>query len=1185
MARSRGKTLVMIAALTGALGYALVHRVLSFREGAGLLSDGSALRLPLDGPGLRHVVWDAPRPLGGALEGSSGEERPALSLDGRFLVFASGQRGLNCELYLCELSGGVPGEPRRIAELDGPQDEVAPSFSADYLYFASDRAGGAGGLDLYRARFHDGQFEPPERLADALQSAADETDPAPSADDAQLVFASERGGDFDLWQAGSGAPQRIESLATRGAEREPALSRDGRVLYFASEREGRFELCRSLFEHGRWQPACALELPAGPGERRGPCLSADGFELYFSQAADGEAPHLAHAESREVYVLPGLEWTAQDSAVVASLLVLALSAWLAQRWVGLSLAYKCVLASVLAHLVLLFLLRYVIVGGGAAPSGSDAGPPPSSQPDFSIQPSVRAAPSPGRERAGSLENGDGSEELAAAQPTTLPASEAPASPGEAAGLAQGPVESQPSAPERGSFAPEPLPSADPAQVALATPAETVERRASPAPELALAADSRSSAGASESSLRARPAQFSAGRSSEQAPAGVALARAPAETPSAPERASGAAAISPRQMSADVAVAAPRGETAKVHGSAAPGLALPSAELAEAEPAGLRGPGYLARSAERGEGGAPAAPAPLAPLVQGPAAGEAAPPRRAEGAAPQAGAQAALPGVALASPKDAPTRQGGGSSAAPGLDLGSGAVSSPGGAGASAERASIAASGGAASAPGPLKLGVPAGGTPAGPARSAGAAAPAAASAAVGVELADKGAPEARRGTGGSPSPDLIADLGKSGSGGGASAEASAPRAAAFRAPLESARPSGTGTDSLVRAPESPREVPQVERKSWDNTPYENRAPEPKARALQLHGGDARTEEAVARGLGYLARIQQRGGNWGRLEAFDEKYGQVAVGKTGLCLLAFLGAGHTQSSNSEHSAVVARAIDALLALQDPETGHFGRSDAYSHGIATYALAEDLAMTGDARVRAALEPALAHILGEQNTESDPRLSGGWSYYFPDGHVFDRWPRTAITAWQVMALESARLSGLTVPDATFEAARRFLENAHDEEHGNWRYNHDPQRLRSEYSTLPASTPAAMFALALLGDDLAGAEYAPARAYVLARAPDGYRYSGDDDFVARGAGNLYFWYYGTLAMFRAGGEDWKRWNEAMKRTLLPAQARDGSWEPIEPYARYAKDSAGDKSYSSALCVLSLEVYYRYYLPLLKVR
>ena len=105
-----------------------------------------------------------------------------------------------------------------IQGVDGPSDELAPSFSNDYLYFASDRPGGAGGLDLYRARFHEGEFEAPERLGDALQSAADDTDPAPSADDGLLVFASERGGDFDLYEAGAGAPQRIEGLATRDDE-------------------------------------------------------------------------------------------------------------------------------------------------------------------------------------------------------------------------------------------------------------------------------------------------------------------------------------------------------------------------------------------------------------------------------------------------------------------------------------------------------------------------------------------------------------------------------------------------------------------------------------------------------------------------------------------------------------------------------------------------------------------------------------------------------------------------------------------------------------------------------------------------------------------------------------------------------------------------------------------------------
>jgi hypothetical protein len=67
--------------------------------------------------------------------------------------------------------------------------------------------------------------------------------------------------------------------------------------------------------------------------------------------------------------------------------------------------------------------------------------------------------------------------------------------------------------------------------------------------------------------------------------------------------------------------------------------------------------------------------------------------------------------------------------------------------------------------------------------------------------------------------------------------------------------------------------------------------------------------------------------------------------------------------------------------------------------------------------------------------------------------------------MALESARLGGIAVPAQVFEDAATFLDNAHDEENGWYRYNHDPERLGSNWPTLPASTPAAMFALSLVG------------------------------------------------------------------------------------------------------------------------
>ena len=56
------------------------------------------------------------------------------------------------------------------------------------------------------------------------------------------------------------------------------------------------------------------------------------------------------------------------------------------------------------------------------------------------------------------------------------------------------------------------------------------------------------------------------------------------------------------------------------------------------------------------------------------------------------------------------------------------------------------------------------------------------------------------------------------------------------------------------------------------------------------------------------------------------------------------------------------------------------------------------------------------------------------------------------------------------------------------------------------------------------------------------------------------------------------------MKATLLPAQAEDGSWAPISVYSEFMGDDDRDRSYTTALCVLSLEVYYRYLTPLLEV-
>ena len=77
----------------------------------------------------------------------------------------------------------------------------------------------------------------------------------------------------------------------------------------------------------------------------------------------------------------------------------------------------------------------------------------------------------------------------------------------------------------------------------------------------------------------------------------------------------------------------------------------------------------------------------------------------------------------------------------------------------------------------------------------------------------------------------------------------------------------------------------------------------------------------------------------------------------------------------------------------------------------------------------------------------------------------------------------------------------------------------------------------------------------------------------------NLYYWYYGTLAMYHAGGVEWENWNNQLKQTLLQTQNRQGdragSWSPDGVWGGY-----GGEVYSTAMATLNLEVYYRY-LPL----
>lgn len=1103
-----GKNVVFVLALVAA-GFLIAWlRFRPYLEGAGNYSDGSQTYDVSEDATVRYAIWDPAIELAGEINSHEDERAPATTPDGRHMVFSTGDQA--SDLWICDFEDGRPRNPRPLTELNSGSADIAPAFSQDYLYFASDRAGTAGGFDLWRAAYAEGEFGAVERLGGGVNTAADECDPAPVGGDDELAFASNRSAgarpkaDFDLYraswlEAGEALVTPLTGLNTDANERDPACTQDGRALFFASDRQGTYDLYRSALGQAEeeltfLEPRLLKGLATEAAERE-PSPSHGGFTLTFSSQLEGRDADLLQANSRELFRRPGRPIGWMELVVLGALLLLALLAKLSTRWSGLEVLYKCLLVSILAHLLLLWWFRNIYPESEAVEFEEDG-------------PRIRvhliadhdASVARNAERSGSLnaqrvaQNEAALERMSIAQVEDS-GEEAPHVEVQVAAApeAAAPVRRE-SGEQRGDF--------EAREVDVNREVEVASLRGAEAPRLA----------------------------QELAQTGARSARGASSTPE-------------RRLAVGANLAAPIPGAGRVAKRARPEMDLgPLLVRAEAEfdraSRETNAEATLRRPLDSGAGSVSRAArsAPVAALDVGAAKGFGVDRSLAAGELEQRDTSRAL-----ATGEMLPTFGR--------LDRGTDKRDSL-----RAPERTVAQD-----RPEPLH------------------------SRELVVDLAvetpaQKPVQPAVRAR--AEEPDLqVASFARSTR---RTELETQPAKFAREAPAPALVPE---FKPLAVAVAAPRDEAVVKRERWDHTPYQARSGTAKLRALEEHGGTVETERAVAAGLAYLAEQQRSGGNWGRTHWEDDKYLETTVGKTGLSLLAFLGAGHTQHSASEYSRVVDEAIGFLLEAQDDRTGHFGLCSSYGHAIATYALAECFALTKDQRLRAPLARATRQITRHQIDSRDERLDGGWGYYYPDGRTFDRWSRASVTVWQVMALESARLGGLEIEDEVFARAKRFLLGCWDRRRGAFRYSHDPERLSSGYPVLPGSTPASLFALSILGVDVSLPGFGPARAYVLDRKPTRYAPRSNDAFVERAEGNLYFWYYSTLSLFRAGGKAWDEWNGAMKTTLLDAQSEDGSWAPESPYSReYAGDTNRDRCYSTAMCVLSLEVYYRYFTPLLKV-
>jgi hypothetical protein len=338
----------------------------------------------------------------------------------------------------------------------------------------------------------------------------------------------------------------------------------------------------------------------------------------------------------------------------------------------------------------------------------------------------------------------------------------------------------------------------------------------------------------------------------------------------------------------------------------------------------------------------------------------------------------------------------------------------------------------------------------------------------------------------------------------------------------------------------------------------------------------KTEEAIERGLEFLAKHQREDGSW-RLEDFgDEPRLRSDTAATALALLSFQGAGYSHEQ-FKYQKTCRRAIDWLIENQKADGDLYRPMDEasdlnawiYSHAIASLALCEAYGMTQDESIRKGAQRSIDFLIASQ----DP-VAGGWRYSPRIGSD------TSVTGWAMMALKSAELAGLKVPPKVFVGISKWLSGseASAQERYLYRYNwlaNTPEAIHGRIPT-PVMTSVGLLMRFYLGWRRTTPDMQRGTDWLLDRPPS----LGTVQAPQR---DTYYWYYASQVMFHMGGERWQKWYSTLYPILIESQETEGrypgSWNPSGEIPDAWGPYAG-RLYVTTLNLLSLEVTYRH-LPL----
>lgn len=227
---------------------------------------------------------------------------PSLSADGLTLYFGLYIVGVPTETIAFSTRPSV-ADPFGLGNLlpaaINASVEGTPRLAPDgmTLYFYSERPGGLGGRDIYRAQRSapGAAFDVITNLTEINSAGVDQL-PWVSADGLSMYFTSDRTGDLDIHRTSRAstadawrAPERVAELNTTAVDNGMTLTADEREIVFASYRLGGSDFFRAVRAPGETafrapEVLAALNTDA---EDTDPAFSPDGSELYFSSTRDG----------------------------------------------------------------------------------------------------------------------------------------------------------------------------------------------------------------------------------------------------------------------------------------------------------------------------------------------------------------------------------------------------------------------------------------------------------------------------------------------------------------------------------------------------------------------------------------------------------------------------------------------------------------------------------------------------------------------------------------------------------------------------------------------------------------------------------------------------------------------------------------------------------------------------------